>query len=55
MAKAKPDERAAIKGFAALLDADKIFGLENPHDGIGAVLDIFSGTAYLVKPHIVMA
>lgn len=42
MAKAKPDERAAIKDFAALLDADKIFGLENPHDGIGAVLDIFS-------------
>ena len=34
--------RVAMKEFTAALDADKILGFENPHDGVGAVVDIFA-------------
>jgi len=42
MAKAPEEMRVAMKEFTAALDADKILGFENPHDGVGAVVDIFA-------------
>jgi len=42
MAKAPEEVRGAMKQFTESLDADKILGFENPHDGIGSVMDIFA-------------
>jgi chemotaxis protein histidine kinase CheA len=42
MAKESEETKNNLKTFRDALDANKILGLENPHDGVGAVIDIFA-------------